>query len=354
MTCELLTICDFAFLPQALLLHRSLEAHAPGTPLRVLATDERARAWLAAEAPPGLTVVDVRELEALDPELAAVRPLRNRSEYCWTLTPAFCLQALEAAPPDSTVIWVDADIRFHADPGLLASALGDGSLLLVPHRFWRPYPMSPPPEYMARRYGSFNGGTVAARNDAVGRDAIRRWRERTVEWCYDRVEPGRFGNQLYLEELVHVPGVRTASSAAIGLAPWNAGRHRIAGTAAAPTVDGERIIFYHYQSLRLRRRRGPLPRAAYPANYLLMPSSTIAARTRAWLRLTDDQRELLWQPYLDDVVREAARIPGYRIPAVTTKELREDLAIRSQLMLGTLRSAARRERRRAASIRSRG
>ena len=50
----------------------------------------------------------------------------------------------------------------------LLHRLGDGSVLLTPHRYRRAFPGSAPGEELAARYGSFNGGTIVFR-------ARRRW-----------------------------------------------------------------------------------------------------------------------------------------------------------------------------------
>lgn len=342
-------MCDLGFLPQVLVLHRSLERHGADSHLRVLTLDPESRAELEDRADSRLSVIDVEELEASDPEVAALRSSRPRREYCWTLTPAFCASAVSALAPGAELIWLDADIAFYTDPGALVEELGEDSVLLVPHRYDRPYPTSALPHQLDESYGYYNGGTLVLRNDDVGRAAAARWRERTIEWCDSRVEPGRYGNQRYLEQLVGQPGVRVADSQEIGLAPWNASSRSIAGTPDAPTADGRPVVFFHFQSLRLRRRR-VLPPAAYPHNYVTPNgnSTRMVGRTSAWFRLRPAQRRLLWEPYLAALIEEAEGLGPARarywetVPHVPAAELREDLAIRRALALGTVADAWRR------------
>jgi len=348
MNCGILTMCDLGFLPQVLVLHRSLARH--GTHLRVLALDRESRDELEHRAGSGLSVVDVSELEANDPEVAGLRSHRSRREYCWTLTPAFCASALEALQPGARLVWLDADIAFYTHPRALFEELGDDSVLLVPHRYDLPYPSSALPHQLAEWYGHYNGGTLVLRNDAVGRAAAARWRERTIEWCHSRVEPGRYGNQRYLEELTGLAGVRVAASQQIGLAPWNASHREISGTPDSPTADRRPIVFFHFQSLRLRRRWRGLPPVAHPANYLVPDarSPRVVGRTSAWFRLRPAQRRVLWEPYLSALIDAADGLgpagAAYwgNVPRVSTAELREDAAIRRALALGTVADAWRR------------
>lgn len=349
MPAELLTLTDLSFLPQTLVLRRSLDEVAPETRLRVLAVDPAAAALLRARDDPLVTVVDAHELEAGDPDLAAARAGRSWREWCWTLTPAFCRAALEATPAGATVAWVDADIAFYRHPAELDEALGTASVLLVPHRYDRPFPTSALPEDLVANYGALNGGTVVLRNDPTGRRVAREWRERTIEWCHDRVEPERYGNQRYLEPLSALPGVRTADSVGIGLAPWNVGRHALSGTAGRPVADGTPAVFFHFQSLRLLAR-GRFPRRALPANYLVAPGTAdqdLVARVSPWFRLTAEQRRLIWRPYLERLLDEARGLdpaaarwrramPGLRWP-----ELRADWRIRASLTAGRIVRAGR-------------
>src|SRR4051794_5677369 len=90
---ELLTMCDLRFLPQALVLQRSLERYAPDVRLRVLCLDRTSERLLGGLS--GTETVSLPELELKDPELARRKGERSWLEYCWTATPAFCRFALE-------------------------------------------------------------------------------------------------------------------------------------------------------------------------------------------------------------------------------------------------------------------
>jgi hypothetical protein len=74
-------------------------------------------------------------------------------------------------------------------------------------------------------------------------EVVRKWwEERCIEWCFARVEDGKFGDQKYLddwpvrfESYVHVLERQEWSQA-----PWNASRY--------PFGQG---VFYHFHGLRI-------------------------------------------------------------------------------------------------------
>ena len=73
-----------------------------------------------------------------------------------------------------------------------------------------------------RRFGLYNVGWVSVRRRDDGIAALRWWRERCIEWCYDRVEGDRFADQRYLDRLPEMfSGIHVISHLGANLAPWN-------------------------------------------------------------------------------------------------------------------------------------
>jgi hypothetical protein len=76
---------------------------------------------------------------------------------------------------------------------------------------------------------------------------LGRWREQCLEWCYDRAEDGKFADQGYLNSWPGLPGVRVLGHLGVDLAPWNFMLYDIDVKADPPTVDGQPLVFYHFQ-----------------------------------------------------------------------------------------------------------
>jgi hypothetical protein len=343
---ELMTMGDARFLAQVVTLHRSLLVHAGPFRLTVICLDDPSLGFLRRRRLAHVEPFELESLERADPALTATRSRRTWTEYCWTVTPAFCRHVVERAPAGAVVLWVDADVEFVRSPRLLVDALGDGSVLLTPHRYNRAYPTAALPAELTAGYGRFNGGTIAFRADAEGLAAARLWRERTLRWCYDRCEPGRYGNQLHLDDFPQ----RFSRARVLGvpggvLGPWNGGRFRVLPSAGGPVANGRPVIAYHYQSLRLGRAR---PRAAawLSRNVFALAAGGIRleARVETHYRLGRGERSHFWRPHLGrlagavaEVLVEEPRFAGTLAPLPTRAQalavVRQGLALRAGRVL---------------------
>jgi hypothetical protein len=271
--------------------------------------DERAKTVLDRLALPGLTPVSLSQLEAHDPGLAAVKEDRTRLEYCWTATPSTVLYCLEQDPDLELITYLDADVYFFSSADPLFDELGDGAVMIVPHRY------APETAHLEETSGVYNVELVSFRNDDDGLEAARWWRERCLEWCYYRVEDGKLGDQKYLDDwperfdrvhvLQHVGG---------GAAPWNVSQYVIHERDGAVMVDDVPLVFYHFHSLRLFRERRRLAAAVrsasgrFPADGLPFEWTTPYEPSR-------EVRRLVWDPYLAALARALALVrtvqPGF-------------------------------------------
>lgn len=283
-TNEFCTLFDSNYLLKGLALYESLRAHVPDARLTVYAFDTVAAELLQALALPGLEVVPLRDLERADPELRSVKDDRTVGEYCWTATPALPLNIFDRRPDLDAVTYVDADLWFFSDPAPLFSEMGDASVLMTPHRFSRQYRGQ-------EKAGHFNVQFLRFVRDERGLAVLRWWHDRCVEWCYARLEDGRFGDQKYLDEWPErFEGVHVLEHHGGGLAPWNLRdatvERREDGTVA---VDGEPLVFFHFHGLVLRTDgRNEL----YPPIYWATP----------------EERELIYAPYLDALDRALSKV----------------------------------------------
>jgi hypothetical protein len=259
------TYFDINYLPRALVLYSSL--HQAGVDFRLWALCLDAASFEAVErlALTGLVAVGLDELEEHDAELAAVKADRSRVEYYFTLTPSLPLYLLEREPGIDAISYLDADLRFYSSPEPVLAELSRGSVLIIPHGF---------PESLRHLepYGKYNVGMVSFRNDADGVACLERWRGQCLEWCYDRLEGGRYADQAYLDAWPDTQaGVVVVDRAGVGLGPWNFMRYRIDTTGPVITVDGEPLVFYHFHRFKSvgprvfddgLREYGRMPRAA--------------------------------------------------------------------------------------------
>lgn len=340
---ELATMTDLGFLPQSLTLYRSLVTQARRFKMTVLCMDAPSLRFLRRRNLPHVDLLELAGLERADPALAANRCRGTWTEYCWTVTPALCCHVLERAADGTPIIWTDADIEFLRDPALLVGELGDGSVLLTPHRYQRAYPTAAPATYLAAQYGRFNGGTIVFRHDEQGLAAARLWRERTLVWCHDRTEPGRYGNQLHLDDFPRrFSGARVLGVPGGIMGPWNGGRFRVRDSRDGPLADARPVLGYHYQSLRLGRARPSVGRRLSP-NVFAVPGTPlpVEARARSHYRLSRSERRRFWHPHIkrlgsavSQVIDEEPTFVELLAPAQGRAEILEAMRIGLTLRAG--------------------
>jgi hypothetical protein len=297
------TLFDARYLPRGLVLYESLRKVCPSACLTVLCMDETTKRVLDALALPALTAVPVEELEAHDRDLAAVRPTRSRVEYCWTATASFCLYCLERDETPELITYLDADLKFYADPGPAFTELGTDSILLVPHRYARRW------QWLERASGPYNVQWVTFRRDPDGLAALRWWRQRCIEWCYSYVEDGRFGDQRYLDDWPErFSGVRVLAHPGAGLGPWSSGRYRVELRDGAVRVEDRPLLFHHFHGLRVYPAGAAVGWIDRAAGARPLRVGDLEAHWASDFPLTRVEHDAIWHPYAELVARQTERV----------------------------------------------
>ena len=242
------TYLDRRYLTRGLALFESLRRHCASAELFVLCFDAESDAALRALNRPGLTAIPLAEFERGDEALLAANANRSLVEYYFTCTPSLPLFVFRAHPEIELLTYVDADLFFFGSPEPLFDEIGDSSIAIVPHRF---------PDAMRawEKCGIYNVGWLTFRRDEQALACLTWWRERCLEWCYDRVEPGRFADQKYLDEWPrHFPGVHVIQHTGANVASWNLANYRSTRWHDGRIVlDEAALIFFHFHHLKPRR-----------------------------------------------------------------------------------------------------
>lgn len=233
------TLFDSHYLTRGLCLYHSLQKHAEAFTLHVYCFDDTAYEIISALTLPNLIPVALSEFES--PKLLAVKSERSRGEYCWTCTSHVIRDAIvRFALPEVT--YLDADLYFFAAPEILMREFvaSGGAVLLTEHRYTPRYDQSSASGRYCVQFMTFTA-------DDPGMAALDWWCDRTLEWCYNRHEDGKFGDQKYLDDwLTRFAGVHVLQHPGGGVAPWNIQQYK---TATGPTVNGSPVVFYHFHNL---------------------------------------------------------------------------------------------------------
>lgn len=239
------TYFDHNYLPRGLALYHSLQRHVPGARLWVLCLSEDCFRTLIALDLPNLVPLRLEAFEAAEPEVAATRPTRSRIEYFFTCSPAWILFVMNSEPDAEWVTYLDSDLFFFASPDPIYDEMKDAAFGIIPHRFSRGLEDQ-------RRFGLYNVGWVSVRRRDDGLTALRWWRERCIEWCYDRVEGDRFADQRYLDRFPEMfPGVHVIEHLGANLAPWNFADFGVELRDGEVEIDGRyRLLFFHFYGVK--------------------------------------------------------------------------------------------------------
>lgn len=288
------TYFDSNYMAMGLTLYRSLLDHATPFTLWVLCFDDAAYGTLVRLGLENLRPVSLREFEEGDEALLKAKQDRSRVEYYFTCTPSWPLYLLHRFPAIDLITYLDADLMFYSSPEPVYREFGDRSILIVGHRF---------PTHLRHfeMYGIYNVGLLAFRNDRIGMECLQRWREQCLEWCFDRVEDGKFADQKYLDAWPErFQGVAVLQHEGAGLGPWNWMNYRLLDLDGRPTVNGLPLIYYHFQGLKFLTRRffdtgvtvyGRMPKNIRHFLYTRYVESVMA--TERWVRGTIPSIELI-------------------------------------------------------------
>jgi hypothetical protein len=228
------TLFDSHYLLHGLALHRSMQRHVKAYTLWVLCVDDKVFEVLTDLKLPNVHLLQLSKLETVD--LLRVKAARSTAEYCWTLTPFAPRFVFEAQTKVDRVTYLDADLWFLKHPQPIFDELNasNKTVLITEHAYAPLYDQSAKSGKYCVQFLTFtrHGGEV-----------VRKWwEERCIEWCYARIENGKFGDQKYLDDWPERFGqsVHVLQNKKHALAPWNATR-----------FSQTQAIFYHFHGLRI-------------------------------------------------------------------------------------------------------
>lgn len=227
-------------------MYRSLAASGCQFQLYVLALDEKTAELLEQLSWPNLNIIPLAALEAWAPDLLKAKKNRRLIEYYFTLTPQLPLVLFDKNPEIDLITYLDADLYFYQSPEPLFEELGKHSILITPHRY-------PPSLKSQEIYGLYNVQYQSFRRDKVGLACLYRWRDQCLDWCYDRIEDNKYGDQKYLDEWPDLYGgdLVILNHLGGGVAPWNWSSAPIARRGSQVTVGTDPLIFYHFHGVKV-------------------------------------------------------------------------------------------------------
>lgn len=226
------TLFDKNYLFKGLTLLRSLErTHPDPFLLWVLCMDDLTYDVLSKMNLKHANLIRFEEFKT--EKLLELKKERAPAEFSWTCTASLCAYMLEKKNVDE-ITYLDADLYFFSGSQEVFDEIGNSSIAIIEHRF------SPERKYLEYK-GKYNVSWVTFKNDVNGREAAFWWRDKVLEWCYNRYEKGKFGDQLYLNDWeTRFQNVHVIQHPNAGIAPWN-----------IFSFGNGVPIFYHFHGLHL-------------------------------------------------------------------------------------------------------
>ena len=233
---------DSNYLPHAISLAKSLNNNLEEFKLFMICMDDESFMYLNLNRIKNTLPIHYSKMESLFPELLVAKENRNRVEYFFTCSPAICNYVIKNNTGIDSITYLDSDLYFFSSPKIIFDEIKDKSISIIEHRF----------NWITKRqikYGKFNVGWITFKNDNQGLDCIKEWMDDCLNWCYQKVEKNRFGDQKYLNswpkkyDNLHIINAKGAN-----VAIWNIGKYHLSKIENQVFIDDEKLIFYHFAS----------------------------------------------------------------------------------------------------------
>lgn len=232
------TLFDSYYIHKGIALYLSLERVTKDFHLYVMAFDRESYEKLKSIGFDKMTVELLDDFET--PELLAVKPTRNKAEYCWTCGPSVIHHFMtKYRLPDLT--YLDADLFFLSDPKVVFEEIGAASVAITEQYI----------DYSEG--GKYCVQFMFFRNDKEGIACLEWWRDRCIEWCYSRYEDGKFGDQKYLERFEALfNNVYVVKNRGVGIAPWNIHLYSYSDDYVSYRGSKYPYVFFHMHATKVK------------------------------------------------------------------------------------------------------
>ncbi len=228
------TLFDKNFIAQGINLYNSMLKYVENFTLWIMCMDKETYIYLQSKELKNVKLLQLADFETVD--LLNIKSQRTLGEYCWTLSPFLPKIIFDLEPRAIRVTYIDADLWFLDSPTVIFNEFEKygASVLITEH------------DYIERFDQSSTSGIYCVQFMIYGRNGsieiLKKWQMQTLEWCFNRFEDGKFGDQKYLDtwpvdfgKKIHVLKKKQAAQG-----PWNTSKFSL-----------EDAVFYHFHQVKV-------------------------------------------------------------------------------------------------------
>lgn len=230
---------------KGLLLYNSLEKYDNNFRLYIICMQGEVKKLIEKMDLKNAVTIDIKDVESVDSGFAAIKEMRNEKEYAWTAKSPIILYLFGHYGNLDHMIYIDADAEFYSYPEPIYKEFDKYSIMLTRERFY-----IQDNENWYRQYGIYNGGFMAFKRDKSSMECLMWLRERCVNWCYNRLENGLYGDQKYTVDWVErFDRVGVVKNMGINATAWYAHASVLDKIDNNIYINDVPLIFYHYNGL---------------------------------------------------------------------------------------------------------
>ena len=265
------TLFNSNYLSRGLNLYYSLKKVSNNFNLFIFAFDNLTYKFLKKKKLKNVIVVSLNEFE--DKELKKVKKQRTKTEYFWTCTGSTIIYLFKKFKLKSCT-YLDADLFFYRDPKILIDESKNSSCMISRHNYTESYDQT-------NTSGIYCVQFMYFKNNHEGKKILFDWRRQCINWCFNRFEKGKFGDQKYLDSWPKKYNkVHVLNNLGGGVAPWNIQQYKLLKNfkffKSSNKVKFD-LIFYHFHNIKLLNQK-----TIYIGGY----------------KINDDVKEKIYRPYL--------------------------------------------------------
>lgn len=235
------------YLPKVCLLVDSIKKFHPELKVHLALPDIKP-AWLHADLISVDSIITINDLDI--PGIKSSWIFKHTLIELSTAIKPFVVKKLFSNTGCKGVIYFDPDIVLFSRLDDLINFLDKFSILLTPHQTIPEdnFEAILDNEICSLKYGVYNLGFIAIKNDTIGNRFVDWWSDRLYHFCKEGLNDGLWTDQKWINLVpAFFDGVKILRSSRFNVAAWNITTRKMEGSIESGIrINGEPLGFYHF------------------------------------------------------------------------------------------------------------